>query len=270
MTKLASPASLPTSDCVRSRRVGRRDLRVCLSRRPGRSGRLPPVPRQDRAGAEGGMLLAATPPRRRSSGAGCGSTRARRLLQGGDSGPAVVPGKAGESLLIQAIRHQDGLAMPPKKPRLSEPTIADFESMGQRSARRTRPRADPGHPLGSPMQQARDHWAFRPVKKAIPPRVADAAWVKNPIDAFILAKLEARRWQPAPPAERGEWLRRVTFDVTGLPPSPEEIAAFENDRSPARRGAGRRPTAGQPAIRRAMGAALAGRGPLRRDRGLRV
>ena len=82
------------------------------------------------------------------------------------------------------------------------------------------------------MQQAREHWAFRPVKKARPPEVADAAWVRNPIDAFILAKLEARRWRPSPPAGRGEWLRRVTFDVTGLPPTPEEIAAFEGDRSP--------------------------------------
>ena len=62
----------------------------------------------------------------------------------------------------------------------------------------------------------------------------------------------------------------MTFDLTGLPPTPEEIAAFEGDRSPARRGAGRRPAAGQPALRRALGAALAGRGPLRRDRGLRI
>ncbi len=60
----------------------------------------------------------------------------------------------------------------------------------------------------------------------------DSAWVRNPIDAFILAKLEERQWQPAPRAERGDWLRRVTFDVTGLPPSPEEIAEFEGDPSP--------------------------------------
>jgi mono/diheme cytochrome c family protein len=153
------------------------------------------------------------------------------LLQGGDSGPAVESGKAGESLLIQAIRHQDGMAMPPKKPKLPEATIADFETWVNAGA----PYSSAGDPqlsANSPMQQAREHWAFRPVQKVSPPQVADAAWVRNPIDSFILARLEARRWRPAPPADRAEWLRRVTFDVTGLPPSPEEIAAFESDPSP--------------------------------------
>jgi cytochrome c553 len=152
-------------------------------------------------------------------------------LEGGDSGPAIVPGRSDESLLIQAIRHQDGLAMPPKKPRLSEATIADFAKWIDAGAPYASvSEASPATP--SPTQQAREHWAFRPFRKTEPPRVADAAWVKNPIDAFILARLEARRWRPAPSAERGEWLRRVTFDVTGLPPSPEEVAAFEKDRSP--------------------------------------
>ncbi|HZW30989.1 MAG TPA: PSD1 and planctomycete cytochrome C domain-containing protein [Isosphaeraceae bacterium] len=154
-----------------------------------------------------------------------------RLLEGGDSGPAVVPGKSGESLLIHAIRHEDGLAMPPKKPRLPGQTIADFERWINAGA----PFAVAGESSptdSSPMQQARTHWAFQPVKKLAPPPVHDAAWVRNPIDAFILARLEQRRWQPAPPAGRGEWLRRVSFDVTGLPPSPEEIEAFLNDPSP--------------------------------------
>jgi hypothetical protein len=156
-------------------------------------------------------------------------------LEGGDSGPAIVPGKAGESLIIQALRHRDGLAMPPKKPGLPETTIQEFESWVNAgapysSAGDSRPSAE------SPLQRAREHWAFRPVKKADPPEVADAAWVKSPIDAFILAGLEARRWRPAPPAGRGEWLRRVTFDVTGLPPSPEEIAAFADDRTPLAEG----------------------------------
>ncbi len=152
------------------------------------------------------------------------------ILEGGDSGPAVVPGKAGESLLIHAIRHEDDLAMPPKKPRLPELTIADFEKWVDAGAPYSSA-VEATSEAGSELQLAREHWAFRPVKKARPPMVADAAWVKNPIDAFILARLEAHRWHPAPPAERGEWLRRVTFDVTGLPPSPEEIAALEGDRS---------------------------------------
>jgi hypothetical protein len=173
----------------------------------------------------------------------CHSTEAKKLrgglrldsreaaLEGGDSGPAIVPGQAGESLLIRALRHEDGLAMPPKKPRLPETTITDFakwiDAGATYSTMGESPTAGP-----SPIQQARSHWAFRPVKKADSPVVADPAWVKNPMDAFILAKLEARRWRPAPPAGRGEWLRRVTFDVTGLPPSPVETAAFENDLSP--------------------------------------
>jgi hypothetical protein len=150
------------------------------------------------------------------------------MLEGGDSGPAVVPGKSGESLLIQAIRHEDGLAMPPKKPRLSEVILADFAKWVDAGA--PYPAAEGGQVAAdSPIQEARAHWAFQPVKKTLPPRVNDSAWVRNPIDAFILAKLEERRWHPAPPAERGDWLRRVTFDLTGLPPSPEEIAEFEDD-----------------------------------------
>ncbi len=121
--------------------------------------------------------------------------------------------------------------MPPKKPRLTDATIADFENWVNAGAPYSSS-GDPRPSAASPLEQAREHWAFRPVKKAVPPTVADAAWVTNPIDAFVVAKLESRRWHPAPPAGRDEWLRRVTFDVTGLPPTPEEIAAFENDHSP--------------------------------------
>ena len=70
------------------------------------------------------------------------------------------------------------------------------------------------------------HWSFQPVQKPAVPRVQNAAWVKSPVDAFVLAKLEERHWQPAPAASPTDWLRRVCFDLTGLPPSPEEIAAF--------------------------------------------
>jgi hypothetical protein len=153
------------------------------------------------------------------------------LLQGGDSGPAIVPGRSGESLLIHALRHEDGLAMPPKKPRLPEPTVADFAKWVDAGAPYPAAR-EPQPPAGSAMDQARKHWAFQPVKKAVPPSVQAAEWVRNPIDAFVLAKLEGRHWRPAPPAGRAEWLRRVTFDVTGLPPSPEEIDAFLADPSP--------------------------------------
>ncbi|HWE40209.1 MAG TPA: PSD1 and planctomycete cytochrome C domain-containing protein [Isosphaeraceae bacterium] len=151
------------------------------------------------------------------------------MLKGGDTGPAIVPGKAEDSLIIQAIRHEDGLEMPPKKPRLDDSTVAAFERWVALGA--PGPAADTSTPSSPYPDDARRHWAFQPVKKAAPPRVEGSAWVDNPIDGFVLAKLEERRWTPAPDAEKREWLRRVTFDLTGLPPSPEEIDAFLDDRS---------------------------------------
>jgi cytochrome c553 len=149
------------------------------------------------------------------------------ILKGGDSGPAIVPGEPDESLLVQAIRHEDGLAMPPKKPKLPDPTIADFERWVKLGA------PDPRTGRSNPEDEsARRHWAFQPVKKGEPPRVADASWPRNPVDAFILAKLEGRRWTPAPEAGRVEWMRRVSFDLTGLPPTPEDVAAFAADPAP--------------------------------------
>lgn len=81
------------------------------------------------------------------------------------------------------------------------------------------------------LQAGRGHWAFQPVKKISPPSVANAGWIRNEVDAFILARLEDRGWHPAPQIDRRAWLRRATFDLIGLPPSPDEIAAFETDSS---------------------------------------
>ncbi len=75
----------------------------------------------------------------------------------------------------------------------------------------------------------RQHWSFRPVIKVLPPEVKNSTWVRTPVDAFVLAKLENRGWQPAPPASRAELIRRVHFDLTGLPPTPDEVVAFQND-----------------------------------------
>ncbi|MGE5195565.1 MAG: DUF1553 domain-containing protein [Deltaproteobacteria bacterium] len=151
------------------------------------------------------------------------------MLKGGDSGPGVVPKKSGESLLIQAIRHEGDLRMPPKKPKLSDATIADFVKWVDLGA----PGLSEGkNPAGVVTEAARRHWAFQPVKKVPPPAVEETRWIRNELDAIVLAKLEARGWEPAPEASRAEWLRRVSFDLVGLPPTPEEIAAFEADRSP--------------------------------------
>jgi mono/diheme cytochrome c family protein len=154
------------------------------------------------------------------------------MLAGGDTGPAVEPGDPENSLLVQAIRHEDGLAMPPKKPKLPDATIADFVKWVRMGAPDPRTGAaattsDTAAPAFS--EEARSHWSFQPVRRADPPRVKQETWVRNPVDAFVLAKLEDHSRQPAPPASRAEWIRRVSFDLTGLPPTPEEVEAFIAD-----------------------------------------
>ena len=153
------------------------------------------------------------------------------MLKGGDTGPAVVPGKSGESLLVQAIRHEDGLEMPPKAPRLADQVVTRIVKWIDAGA--PFPTAASATAMVAPgLDEARRHWAFQPVARPEPPAVNDPAWVKTPVDAFVLAKLEERGWPPAPDASRSDWLRRVTFDLTGLPPTPEEVEAFERDASP--------------------------------------
>lgn len=153
------------------------------------------------------------------------------VLRGGDSGPVVVVGKSDDSLLIQAIRHEGGLAMPPKKPKLPERTIADFMKWIELGVPDPRG-GDAATAGGLDLKEARQHWSFQPVRKVAPPAINDSFWVRTPIDAFVLAKLEGRQWRPAPPAGRAELIRRVSFDLIGLPPTPEEIEVFLNDASP--------------------------------------
>src|SRR5262245_50723151 len=92
--------------------------------------------------------------------------------------------------------------------------------------------ASPGAAPSRGGQPATPHWAFRPVQRPPVPRVRDRAWVKTPVVAFILAELEKRGLNPAPPADRRTLIRRAFFDLTGLPPTAEEIEAFAGDRSP--------------------------------------
>ncbi len=153
------------------------------------------------------------------------------VLRGGESGSAVVPGKSSASLLIQAIRHTGGLAMPPQQPKLPDSTIADFVKWVEAGAVDPRGGVEPEDTL-SALTEARNHWAFQPIKSAAPPTVVAAGWARSPVDAFVLAKLESRNWKPAPPAPRAELIRRLSFDLLGLPPAPEEIEAFVNDPSP--------------------------------------
>ncbi len=148
------------------------------------------------------------------------------VLKGGISGPAIVPGDPERSLLVRALRRTDeNLQMPPKKP-LDPEQVADFEAWVKRGA------PDPRVSTAALPAPSKTHWAFQPVKDPAPPAVRDASWARNPLDRFVLAKLEDRGLRPAPPADRRTLLRRATFDLHGLPPTPEEVAAFEADPSP--------------------------------------
>ncbi|MFM1770127.1 MAG: hypothetical protein RJA22_2656 [Verrucomicrobiota bacterium] len=159
------------------------------------------------------------------------------ILQGGDTGPAVVPGKPDESRLIQAVRyHDEDTAMPPKK-RLPPALVADLEAWVRMGS--PWPATDGAGLAAKAEQQGFDwakfraeHWAFRKVVKAEPPKVKRPGWVRNPIDQFVLARLQAARLEPAPPAEKQVLIRRAHLDLTGLPPTPEEVAAFVADPSP--------------------------------------
>ena len=154
------------------------------------------------------------------------------VLTGGDEGPALVSGKPDDSLLIKALRwSREDLHMPPKK-KLPPEVIADFEkwiAMGAPDPR-TGEVAKARREISIP--QGRDYWAFRPLKPVTVPLVKNAAWAKTPIDWFILAKQEAAKVTASKPVAREQLLRRATFDLTGLPPTPEEIAAFAADSSP--------------------------------------
>jgi hypothetical protein len=148
---------------------------------------------------------------------------------GGDRGPAIVPGRPDESLLIQAVGYQDDdLQMPPDG-RLPQGEISVLEAWVRMGA--PDPRHDPvpdsqtmPNPCAGP-----DHWSFQPLFDVDPPHVNDSSWPVDGVDSFILARLEQHGWRPSPDADRYTWLRRVSLDLTGLPPTPTEMDAFVAD-----------------------------------------
>ena len=151
-------------------------------------------------------------------------------VKGGDSGPAIVPGKLDDSLLIQAVRYDD-LEMPPAG-KLSADEIATLQRWVAAGAHD--PRIIDTAKLQAKVDYAegRKHWAFQPVAHFAPPAVVDGSWPLDPLDRFVLAELEAHDLKPAADADRYTWLRRVSLDLTGLPPTPEQIADFIVDGSP--------------------------------------
>lgn len=150
------------------------------------------------------------------------------ILQGGEHGPTIVPGATGESLLIQAVRRSGKLEMPPDG-KLTDEQVAILEHWVEIGAPWPAGDAPPVDPRA---EAQRTHWAFQPITLPTLPSVQDTASVKNPIDAFILSELESRGLKPSPPVDRRTFIRRVTYDLTGLPPTPAEVEAFVNDADP--------------------------------------
>jgi hypothetical protein len=158
------------------------------------------------------------------------------VRKGGKSGRVLVPGKPAESLLIQAVNYRDQrLKMPPtgKLPDADIAILTEWVTQGafwpeDAGATTVKPKA--GEYQITAEQRA--FWSFQPVKSPPPPEVANAAWARTPIDRFILAALQAKEIKPSPAADKRTLIRRATFDLIGMPPTPEQVAGFLNDNSP--------------------------------------
>ena len=158
------------------------------------------------------------------------------MLKGGGGGPALLPGSVDKSHIIQAVHYDGALKMPPSG-KLKDNEIAaltEWVKMGApwpgakvSDAARA---AQKGEYV--PTDSQKTWWSFQPVKNPALPAVKNAAWCQNPIDRFVLARLEAKGLKPAPSADRRTLLRRASIDLIGLPPTPEETDAFVNDKSP--------------------------------------
>ncbi|MEW6303926.1 MAG: PSD1 and planctomycete cytochrome C domain-containing protein [Verrucomicrobiota bacterium] len=150
----------------------------------------------------------------------------KHAFEGGDTGPAIVVGKGAESLLYKNISgaNPDSI-MPPKGERLSEAQVALIKSW-----------IDAGAPWPADTEVAAapkvDHWSFKPVQRTNPPKVRNSRWVTNPIDNFVLARLEKEKIKPSPEADRATLIRRLSMDLLGLLPKATEVEAFVKDKSP--------------------------------------
>lgn len=155
------------------------------------------------------------------------------LRRGGDSGAAIVPGEPGMSLLLMAIGHSDPeLRMPPKK-KLDDATLADFEQWVRMGAPDPRTESSGTHPTtdAAPLPQPNKHWAYTRPQHVIAPAVKADSWPRSDIDRFVLNAMEAKGLSPATDADRATLLRRLSFDITGLPPSTAESQRFADDDS---------------------------------------
>lgn len=153
------------------------------------------------------------------------------LLKGGDDGPVIVPGDPGKSLLITAV-HQTGVLKMPKGGKLTPDQVealTQWVTMGAPWPKSTAPLRAQGKQITPEM---RKFWSFQPLVEPAIPQPKNTGWAKTNIDRFVLAELGEKGLKPAPRADKRTLIRRATLDLTGLPPTPEEIAAFEKDTSP--------------------------------------
>src|SRR5262245_40937893 len=155
------------------------------------------------------------------------------MTRGSKEGPVIVPGRPDESKLIQAIRYADRVKMPPAG-KLSNEDIATLESWVRNGAvwGHAPSKAKVAATKYVIPQEARAFWSFQLVREPAIPAIQDASWPMTPIDRFILAALEKAGLRPAADADKRTQLRRATMDLTGLPPTMEELEEFQKDTSP--------------------------------------
>jgi hypothetical protein len=153
------------------------------------------------------------------------------LLKGGESGPALVPGKPQESRLVKAIRYTDDQLKMPPKGKLPDAIIADFEKWIGMGAPDPRGEVKVTEKKGLSIEEGRKFWSFQSPRRHTVPVVKDTAWPRGNVDRFLLAALEAKGLKPNADAEKATLLRRVYFDLIGLPPTPEQVDAFVQDSS---------------------------------------
>ncbi len=168
-------------------------------------------------------------PKKQESGLRLDSREA--MLKGGESDAAIVPGKPDESILIDAVNY-NGFEMPPKR-RLNEQQVYVLERWIKMGAPWPADSGEPKTAAGRITDEERAYWAFQPVGNPAPPVLADDEWSTNDVDRFVLRTLRKSKLAPAPRADRPTLIRRLSFDLLGMPPTPAEVDAFVNDPSPS-------------------------------------
>ncbi len=155
------------------------------------------------------------------------------MRTGGDSGPVLEPGNPEDSLLVETIGYESVTRMPPRGKLAPEQVeaLTEWVRIGAPMPEASSSAPEPARPAID-LESARSFWSFQPVAAPEPPAVSNSTWPRSPIDRFVLARLETEGLSPAPEADRHALIRRVSFDLTGLPPTPEEVDEFVSDPAP--------------------------------------